>query len=99
MIAGLIKGPNTYAPTKNVALAWQRRDVVLRLLRDQGYLTEEEWSRAVNRPVRVVPPDDVLADAPYFVDTVLKQVEEAVITSYSIHYTKLYEAECGPLVE
>jgi len=78
MIAGLIKGPNTYAPTKNVALARQRRDVVLRLLRDQGYLTEEEWSRAVNRPVRVVPPDDVLADAPYFVDTVLKQVEEAI---------------------
>jgi penicillin-binding protein 1B len=78
LIAGLIKGPNTYAPTKNVPLARQRRDVVLRLLRDQGHLTEEEWNRAVNRPVRVVPPDDVLADAPYFVDTVLKQVEEAI---------------------
>ncbi|WP_455388803.1 penicillin-binding transpeptidase domain-containing protein, partial [Petrachloros mirabilis] len=67
-------------PTKNVALAQQRRDVVLRLLRDQGHLTEEEWNRAVNRPVQVVPPDDALADAPYFVDTVLKQVEEAIGT-------------------
>lgn len=78
MIAGLIKGPNTYAPTKHLALAQQRRDVVLRLLRDRGHLTEAEWKIAVNQPVRVAPPDDVLADAPYFVDTVLKQVEEAV---------------------
>lgn len=77
VIAGLIKGPNTYAPTKHLALAQQRRDVVLRLLRDLGHVTEEEWRRAVNQPVRVAPPDDALADAPYFVDTVLKQVEES----------------------
>ena len=36
MIVGLIKGPNTYAPTKHPVLAQQRRDVVLRLLREQG---------------------------------------------------------------
>ncbi|HET8722286.1 MAG TPA: PBP1A family penicillin-binding protein [Nitrospira sp.] len=80
MIAGLIKGPNTFAPMKHRELAQQRRDVVLRLLRDQGKLTEEEWKRAVNEPVRVVPPDDVLAEAPYFVDTVLRQVDEALGT-------------------
>lgn len=80
MIAGLIKGPNTFAPTKHREVAQQRRDVVLRLLRDQGRLTEEEWKIAVNEPVRVAPPDDVLAEAPYFVDTVLRQVEEALGT-------------------
>ena len=66
MIVGLIKGPNTYAPTKHPMLAQQRRDIVLRLLREQGRLTEEEWKAAVNQPVHVAPPDDVLADAPYF---------------------------------
>lgn len=76
LIAGLIKGPNTYAPTKHPALSTQRRDVVLRLLRDQGLLDEQEWKRAVNQPVRVVPADDLMADAPYFVDTVLRQVED-----------------------
>jgi penicillin-binding protein 1B len=80
MIAGLIKGPNTFAPTKHRDLAQQRRDVVLRVLRDQGRLTEEEWKRAVNEPLRVAPPDDVLAEAPYFVDTVLRQVEEVLGT-------------------
>ena len=78
MIGGLIKGPNTYAPTKHLAVAKQRRDVVLRLLREQGHLTEEEWKVEVNRPLRVAPPDDALADAPYFVDTVLRQVEDAI---------------------
>jgi penicillin-binding protein 1B len=78
MIAGLIKGPNTFAPTKHRELAEQRRDVVLRLLRDQGRVSEEEWKAAVNEPVRVAPPDDVLAEAPYFLDTVLRQVEDVV---------------------
>jgi len=77
MIAGMIKGPNSYAPTKHPELAKQRRDVVLRRLRETGLLTEEAWTRAVNEPVRVTPSEDVLTDAPYFVDAVLRQVEEA----------------------
>lgn len=80
LIAGLIKGPNSYAPTKHPEAAAGRRDVVLRTLRERGRLTDEEWKAAVNEPLRVVPPDDVLADAPYFVDAVLRQVEEAVGT-------------------
>jgi len=80
MIAGLIKGPNTFAPTKHRDLAQQRRDVVLRLLRDQGRISEQEWKTAVNEPVMVAPPDDVLAEAPYFVDAVLRQVEDVLGT-------------------
>jgi penicillin-binding protein 1B len=77
MVAGLIKGPNSYAPTKHPELAKQRRDVVLRRLKEIGVLTEEAWNRAVKEPVRVTPPEDVLTDAPYFVDAVLREVEEA----------------------
>ena len=77
MIAGLIKGPNSYAPTKHPELAKGRRDVVLRRLRQTGLLTDEAWERAVQAPVRVTPSEDVLTDAPYFVDAVLREVEEA----------------------
>jgi penicillin-binding protein 1B len=77
MIAGLIKGPNSYAPTKHPESAKARRDVVLRRLRQTGLLTEEECKRAVQAPVRVTPSEDVLTDAPYFVDAVLREVEEA----------------------
>jgi penicillin-binding protein 1B len=77
MIAGLIKGPNSYAPTKHPESAKARRDVVLRRLRQTGLLTEEACKRAVQAPVRVTPSEDVLTDAPYFVDAVLREVEEA----------------------
>ena len=77
MIAGLVKGPNSYAPTKHPESAKQRRDVVLRRLRETGILTEETWTRATHTPVRVTPSEDILTDAPYFVDAVLREVEEA----------------------
>src|SRR5581483_8790354 len=76
LIAGMIKGPNTYSPVRDLRLAKQRRDVVLRRLRDEGRITEEQWKAAINTPVRVSPPQDSLADAPYFVDYVLRQSEE-----------------------
>lgn len=76
LIAGLIKGPNTYSPTKNLEQATQRRNVVLRRLHEEGMLSDEDWVRSVNRPVQVALPQDVLTDAPYFVDYLLRQVEE-----------------------
>lgn len=75
LVAGLIKGPNTYSPTKNLEHATLRRNVVLRRLRDEGLLTADAWTEAVNRPVRVSLPEDVVTDAPYFVDYLLRQVE------------------------
>ncbi len=76
LLVGMIKGPNTYSPLKNVALATQRRNVVLTRLRDSGLLSEQEWAQAVKSPVRVMPPQDSLADAPFFVDYLLRQTEE-----------------------
>ena len=46
LVAGLIKGPNTYSPAKNLEQATQRRNVVLRRLRDEGIVTEEAWKEA-----------------------------------------------------
>lgn len=76
LVAGLIKGPNAYSPTKNLEQATQRRNVVLRRLHEEGLLSDKEWVLAVNRPVQVALPQDVLTDAPYFVDYLLRQVEE-----------------------
>jgi len=76
LIVGLIKGPNTYSPVKNVEHATARRNVVLRRLRDQGLLTEEAWTSAVNRPVQVALGQEVSPDAPYFVDYLLREVED-----------------------
>ena len=76
LLVGMIKGPNTYSPLRNPALAKQRRDVVLGRLHEQGLVSDDAWEQAVMMPVRVMPPQDTLADAPFFVDHLLRQVEE-----------------------
>ena len=77
LLVGMIKGPNTYSPLRNPDLAKQRRDIVLGRLHEQGLINDEVWARAVTTPVQVMPPQDTLADAPFFVDYLLRQVEEA----------------------
>jgi penicillin-binding protein 1B len=76
LLVGMIKGPNTYSPLKNLPLAKQRRDVVLTRLRDIGTLSDTEWAAAMRAPVLAVPVQDALADAPFFVDFLLRQTEE-----------------------
>lgn len=80
LLVGMIKGPNTYSPLRNPALAKQRRNVVLGRLHELGMINEEARAQAVNTPVRVMPPQETLADAPFFVDYLLRQVEEATGT-------------------
>ena len=81
LIAGMVKGPNTYSPVKSPGQAVQRRNVVLSLLRERGKLSDEQWITAVKTPLRVNLPLDSLADAPYFVDYLLRQSEEDMGTA------------------
>ncbi len=76
LIVGLIKGPNAYSPVKNVEDATRRRNVVLRRLKEEGILTEDAVAEAMNRPVKVMLNQDVLTDAPYFVDHLLREIEQ-----------------------
>ncbi len=78
LVVGLIKGPNTYSPVKNLEHATERRNVVLKRLRDQGIVTETVWAKAVDRPVKVALAQDALSDSPHFVDYLLREVEEGI---------------------
>ena len=78
LIVGLIKGPNAYSPVKNVEDATKRRNVVLRRLKEGGILTEDAVAQAMSRPVKVMLNQDVLTDAPYFVDHLLREIEQGI---------------------
>jgi penicillin-binding protein 1A len=54
LLAGLIKGPSLYSPTKAPELARNRRDLVLSLMREEGMLTEDEYRRAILLPVNAL---------------------------------------------
>lgn len=63
---------------KNIELSTKRRDVVLHRLRAEGVVTEESLKVALARPVKVMLTDDALTDAPYFVDFLLKEIEQGI---------------------
>lgn len=44
-IAGLIKAPSTYSPYKNFNKSIERRNIVLALMKEQGYISEEQYSK------------------------------------------------------
>jgi penicillin-binding protein 1A len=50
MLAGLLKAPSAYAPTRNLARAQDRAAVVLGLMEDQGYLSHADAERARTNP-------------------------------------------------
>jgi penicillin-binding protein 1A len=53
-LAGLIKGPSIYAPTKNPEACKKRRDIVLDEMRAVGLLDDHEFQQAVSVPVKAL---------------------------------------------
>ncbi|WP_085863786.1 transglycosylase domain-containing protein [Pseudooctadecabacter jejudonensis] len=50
MMAGLLKAPSSFSPTRNLQTAQDRGATVLRLMREAGYLTAEEEATAQANP-------------------------------------------------
>lgn len=75
MLAGLLKAPSTYAPTRNLARAQGRGEVVIGLMEAQGYLTAQEAAQARAQPAQLSA--DATANAgSYFSGWVMEQGPE-----------------------
>lgn len=70
LLAGLVRGPSFYNPYRQPQRARARRNVVLALMRENGYISEQQYREASQAPLEVVPPGMESSDAPYFVDLV-----------------------------
>lgn len=53
LLAGLPKAPSKFNPFVDPELAQNRRDYVLRRMLEEGYITQEEYTAAVSKPVKV----------------------------------------------
>jgi penicillin-binding protein 1B len=69
-LAGLIQHPSMINPFRWPDRAKARRNVVLRLMYENNYITQEEHDAAVASPLVLAKQDNDSADAPYFVDLV-----------------------------
>jgi penicillin-binding protein 1A len=56
-LAGLAKGPSLYAPRRHPERARARRDLVLSLMAQEGYITTELAARARHEPLRLAPAE------------------------------------------
>ncbi|HET7040215.1 MAG TPA: PBP1A family penicillin-binding protein, partial [Gemmatimonadales bacterium] len=74
LIAGITQFPNYYDPRRHPDRALRRRNVVLNLMRDQGYLSAAEADRWKAYPVALSARQDFGELAPYFVEWVRQQV-------------------------
>lgn len=53
MLAGLLTAPSRFAPTNNLQRAQNRANIVIGLMKEQGYLTTAEAETAKNEPARL----------------------------------------------
>jgi penicillin-binding protein 1B len=76
LLAGLIQRPNYLNPYRHPERATQRRNVVLGLMRDNGYITELQYLEAVKAPLKLAEGGEESSDAPYFVDLAYDELQE-----------------------
>jgi penicillin-binding protein 1B len=69
-LAGLIQRPGVFDPYRHPDRAKDRRNVVLRLMRDNGYITDRDYAVAVEAPIVVPKGQTQSLEAPYFVDLI-----------------------------
>jgi penicillin-binding protein 1A len=78
-LAAMPKGPALYDPLKYPDRVRQRRNVVLSLMADQGYITRAQASVAQTTPLVTFPNAGYSAYSPWFVDVVRVQATRAGI--------------------
>jgi len=75
VIAGVIQSPAGRSPFANPKRSTERRNVVLKAMEDEGYITEAQATQATREPL-IVAARGVDNEAPYFVDMIAGQVTE-----------------------
>ena len=75
MLAGLLTAPTTLSPTNNLDRSQNRAATVIRLMRDQGYLSQAEADTAINNPAELSEAAEAKAGG-YFADWVMSSGPE-----------------------
>jgi penicillin-binding protein 1A len=76
-LAAMPKAPENYEPVKFPDRARQRRNLVLSLMQQQGYITPAQSRSAQATRLVTAPNYGMSADAPYFIDVVKVQARRA----------------------
>lgn len=78
MLAGLLKAPSRYAPTRDLEVSQKRADLILGLMEDQGYLDGIEAAIAKDNPAQLSEVAEARAGG-YFADWVMEAAPEFIV--------------------
>ncbi len=68
MMAGLVRAPSYYSPSRSLEAARQRASLVLSLMTEEGYITEEQADAARQAPAKLAIVPDTQPGWSYFGD-------------------------------
>ena len=75
-MAGIVRGASYYNPYRHPDRVRERRNAILALMRQNGYVDDREYALAVEAPLTLVSGPAESSDAPYFVDLVNDDLEK-----------------------
>ena len=78
MLAGIPKSPNNYSPVKNYSKAKERQKIVLKLMKDNKKITEEEYNTVINKNLQIIGKKEKnnITSINYFRDSVLEEIKK-----------------------
>lgn len=76
MLVGMIKGASYYNPWTQPQRVFERRNTVLKLIKEQNIIDEELFNLLSSRPLSVLPKEGVLSSQPAFIQLVKHSLRE-----------------------
>jgi penicillin-binding protein 1A len=74
-LAALPKAPNNYHPVRNYDAALKRRNSIIKLMEENGYIVEAQAEMAIRAPLRMIKRDsEKVVNAPYFTEKVRQEL-------------------------
>ena len=75
LLVGMVKGPSRYNPFTSPDTAMSRRNLVLKIMFEQGLLEQEEYSSALDAPLGIVDKLPGINPFPAYLDLVKRQLQ------------------------
>jgi penicillin-binding protein 1B len=86
LLTGLVQRPSYYNPFRYPDRARDRRNLVLLLMRQNGYLTPEAYRAATEAPLVVTPGKAEGAQSQYFIDLMTEELQVRLDERLQPHY-------------
>ncbi len=75
-LAGILQRPSSYSPYNRPDLVLKRRDYVLRRMKEEGFISDEEFAAAQSAPLEVARRSAPSQVAPFFAEEIRRDLEE-----------------------